>query len=104
MISASVSCRFTIVLSPFFLQQANVGEKTAANLAAVMSSSGDGRSGILRDFRNRLRYSLGFVFQCQIGLSDYADNAVFGINDGNSPYLMLLHQSFTSFDIFAITT
>ena len=46
----------------------------------------------------------GLSFECQIGLSDNSDNAVLGINDGNSPYLMLLHQAFTSFDIFAITT
>ena len=72
--------------------------------AAVIRISGcDRRPGSLRDFRNCLRKSCWLVLQRQIGLRDDADDAVFGIHNGNSPHLVLPHQALAGLDIFAIT-
>ena len=67
------------------------------------SGSGrDGRSGSLRDLRDRFRYSFCFVPQCQVGLRDDANDTVFSIHNWNSPRLMPLHQSLACLDIFTI--
>src|SRR4051812_9399184 len=57
----------------------------------------------LRDFCDRLRDPFRFVVQCQIGLRDDANDAILRINDGDSSYLVLLHQTFASLDILTVT-
>src|SRR6516162_861156 len=50
----------------------------------------------------RLPQPVRLLFQGQVGLGYDADYAVIPIHHRYSPYLMLLHQAFTLFNIFSI--
>src|SRR5712664_3307679 len=58
--------------------------------------------GDLRDFRDRLPHLFWFVIQRQISLRDNSNDTVLCIHNRYSSYLVLLHQSLTNLDIFAI--